>query len=159
MQERGEDGGVREVNRVAQEVIAQHQEAAYIDNYALFADDAGMYTATLATGDDGTVRVRAADGVHYTEAGGEYLGRAVFESIDARCRIEEQAVEDADQRVVQAPGSERLPGGGGGGGGGTPGTGSTPVTSPPTQPPTSPPTQPPTTQPPPPTTLISLPLS
>jgi hypothetical protein len=147
MQERRKDSGVREVNLVARAVISEHPEAAYIDDYALFAGDDGGYSATLETEDGRSVRMRAADGVHFTVAGGEHLARAVFQSVDARCHIDDQAVEGQDQRVIETPGSGRLPSGGSGGGSSGSGSsgGATVSTSPPTQAPTTVPTQPPTT--------------
>lgn len=106
MQERQKDTGVREVNAVAREVIDRHEHATYVDAYALFAGDDGGYTPELTGPDGKTVRVRAGDGVHLTEAGAELLGTHVFELLDAHCSLTAQAVPGQAKTVMEAEGSD-----------------------------------------------------
>lgn len=140
LQEDRKDSGAQQINDVARDVVEQHPEATYVDAYELFAGPDGGYAASLPDDDGDNVRVRAGDGVHLTPAGGELLGDAVFELLDERCNLGEQADPDNPQPVREAPGSGRAPGSGSGSS-----TTKPPATSPPTSPPTDPPTSPPTT--------------
>lgn len=99
------DAGVREINAVAREVMALDEHAEYFDEYALFASDSGGYTTTLPRPGKSPVRVRSDDGVHFTNAGGNVLGTAVYEVLDRRCRLDDQAVAGFEQPVVRVPGS------------------------------------------------------
>ncbi len=135
MQDRRKDAGVREINEVERAVVARHPDAVFLDTYTLFAGPDGRYAASLPDDDGRTVRMRAADGIHFTPEGGDRLARAVLRLLDERCAIEAQAVEGAEQPIVQAPGSSQVPG-----------THRTPITAPP--PVTTPTTLAPTTAPP-----------
>lgn len=110
LQERRKDAGAREVNAIAQAVVARHPSAAYIDAYQLFSSPAGTYTATLAGPNGKAVRVRTADGVHFTPEGGDLLGVAVYGPLDARCRLDAQAVPGQPKPVIQTKGSTQVPG-------------------------------------------------
>jgi hypothetical protein len=105
LRDRRADNGVREINAVARAVVERDEHAAYFDEYALFASERGGYTATLPRAGKSDLRVRADDGVHFTEAGGTVLGEAVYDPIDRRCRLDDQAVAGATQRVIRVPGS------------------------------------------------------
>ncbi len=105
LRDRRADLGVREINAVAREVVEHDERAAYFDEYALFASDTGGYTATIPRDGKSDLRVRSDDGVHFTDAGGELLGEAVYEVVDRRCLLDDQKVADATQPVVRAPGS------------------------------------------------------
>jgi uncharacterized protein len=140
--------GVKQINEVASGVVSQHADATYVDAYQLFADQNGEYTSELELPDGSAIRTRSSDGVHFTEDGGAILGRAVFELLDQRCGLLDQAVSGVTQPIEQAPGSgtfgndEQPPTTSGGG-----------TAPPPTAPP---PTAPPTTVPP--STIISIPI-
>jgi hypothetical protein len=110
MLDRRKDAGVREINAVARSVVARHSGATYVDAYSLFAGPDGKFAATLPGADGKSVRVRTSDGVHFTPAGGDLLAEAVFEHLDTRCRLTEQAVDGRRQPVVQTKGSGQLPG-------------------------------------------------
>lgn len=99
------DAGVREINAVAREIVELDEHAQYFDEYALFESDTGGYTATLPRPGKSPLRVRSDDGVHFTDAGGEVLGDAVYEVLDRRCRLDDQAVAGVKQPVVRVPGS------------------------------------------------------
>jgi hypothetical protein len=110
LQERREDAGAREVNAVAQAVVARHPSATYIDAYQLFSSPSGAYTATLTGPNGKVVRVRTADGVHLTPEGGDLLAAAVYGPLDARCRLDAQAVPGQPTPVIQTQGSTQVPG-------------------------------------------------
>lgn len=131
MQEKRKDDGAKQVNAVARRVVDSHARASYVDAYQLFAGPDGRYTPTLPGADGKGVRVRAGDGIHLTDAGGDLLGNRVYTLIDERCRVEEHAIEGAPKPIVRAKGSDG-PGGGSSGSGRTPATTSAPTTSAPT---------------------------
>jgi hypothetical protein len=149
LQERHKDAGAREVNAIARAVVARHPSATYIDAYHLFSSPAGAYTETLAGPNGRTVHVRTADGVHFTPGGGDLLANAVYGPLDARCRLDAQAVLGRPKPVIQTKGSTQVPGTH------RAATGTTTPTFPPTFPPTLPPTLPPTPPPTPPPTAGS----
>ena len=76
LQEKRKDTGVQQVNAVARRVVEQHPHATYVDAYTLFADADGTYAASLPDETGKVVRVRAGDGVHLTDAGGDRLADA-----------------------------------------------------------------------------------
>ena len=101
---------VQALDDVAAKVVAQHPEAHYVDAYALLADAEGGYTASLPDEDGESVVVRAGDGVHLTPEGGDVIARAVFEHLESRCHLEEQAVPDQAKETVEVKGSSQIPG-------------------------------------------------
>ena len=110
LQDHRKDVGAREVNAIAAAVVARHPSATYIDAYQLFTSPVGTYTATLSGPSGRVVRVRTADGVHFTPDGGDLLGVAVYGPLDARCRLSAQAVPGHPKPVVQTKGSTQVPG-------------------------------------------------
>ena len=149
LQEKRKDAGVQQINAVARRVVEQHPRATYVDAYALFSDADGKYAASLPDEPDKNVRVRAGDGVHLTDAGGDLLARPVFDLIDQRCDVGAHAIEGASKKVLQAKGSDGPGGGSGGSGTSARSSGGTGATAPPTvetlpapAPPTEPPTEP-----------------
>lgn len=119
LRDRRTDAGARAINEVAREVVALDEHAIYFDEYALFASESGGYTATIPRPGRSDLRVRNDDGIHFTDAGGEVLGEAVYALLDQQCRTDGQAVAGAAQPVVRVPGSSTGAGGSGGGGAGT----------------------------------------
>jgi uncharacterized protein len=99
---------VRNVNSVYEEVAARHPEVTYVDAFTVFSAPDGKYAPSLPTGDGKVVRVRAQDGIHFTPAGGDLLASAVFEQLEPRCRIQEQAVEDEIKPIIQVKGSDSV---------------------------------------------------
>jgi hypothetical protein len=132
MQDRRKDAGAQQVNAVAQRVVDRHERATYVDGYQLFSGEEGKYAASLPGLSGRTVRVRAGDGIHFTDEGGDLLGDHVYDLIDARCRVTGHAIEGAPKPVLRAKGSDG-PGGGSGGSGS--GSGRSSGTTPPTEPP------------------------
>ena len=102
------NAGVQQVNAVARSVVGQQRDASYVDAAQLFSDAQGRYSASLPI-DGREVLVRTDDGVHFTPAGGDLLARAIFMSLDTRCRLDEQAVPSSPQPVVETPGSTQIP--------------------------------------------------
>jgi hypothetical protein len=152
------DAGASAVNAVAQDVIAKHPNAVYVDAHKLFSDTDGKYAQNLPDETGKLVTMRAGDGVHLTVDGGDYLARAVFKPLDAQCRITAQKVDGQAKQTIQTEGSTQVAPGSGSNGGTvqtTPPytspatTSSAPLTSPPTTTPaTTPSTEPtPTTTP------------
>jgi len=85
------DQGVRELDRVMREEAKKRApEVVYVDAYTLFADQSGHYTSTLRTL-NGVERVRISDGVHFSDAGANYLGAVLFGLLDARWEIQKHA--------------------------------------------------------------------
>ena len=66
-------GGLARMNAVYEEVAAEHPQVTYVDTWALFSDTEGGYADEI-----GGVRLRRADGVHLTIAGGNRLAEAVW---------------------------------------------------------------------------------
>jgi hypothetical protein len=117
------DEGVRELNRVMREEAKKRApDVVYVDAYSLFADENGDYTSDLPTLTGEIERVRISDGVHFTEAGAEYLGAVVFSLIDARWQIEKHA--DKAQPINWEESSGSSGNGGSSGGSGSSGSGS-----------------------------------
>jgi len=110
------DAGASQVNAVAQEVLAKHPEAVYIDAHKLFADADGQYAQNLPDETGKVVTMRAGDGIHLTVDGGDYLARAVFTPLDAQCRITAQKVDGQTKQTIQTEGSTQVAGGSSSGG-------------------------------------------
>jgi hypothetical protein len=149
------DEGASAVNAVAQDVVAKHKDAVYVDAHKLFSDSDGKYAQNLPDETGKVVTMRAGDGVHLTVDGGDHLANAVFKQLDAQCRITAQKVEGQVKQTIQTEGSTQVAPGSGSNGGTVqttppyvaPATTAAPVTSPPTTtaPATTAPTEPPTT--------------
>jgi hypothetical protein len=99
MRETRKADGARELDALMREVVAFHPDVVYVSAFDLFGDENGEYTATLPSVDGEDVRVRTADGIHFTEAGGEFLADQVFALIDRRCDIVAQAIPGRRQPV------------------------------------------------------------
>ena len=139
------DSGVRQLDDVARTVVQHHPHATYVDDYRLFGDSQGHFSFTLPDQSGKPVLVRSDDGIHFTPAGADRLAQPIFQSLDAQCHLQSQAVPGSPKMVIETPGSTQVGSG----------RGQAPTTRPPaplTSPP-PPPTAPPTTQPP----LVSLP--
>jgi hypothetical protein len=150
------DEGAAAVNEVAQQVIAKHPKVVYVDAHKLFSDTDGKYAQNLPDETGKLVTMRAGDGVHLTVDGGDYLARAVFEPLNAQCRITAQKVDGQTKATIQTEGSTQVAGGSSNGGTvqttppyTSPATTSAPPQTTPatTVPQTTPSTEPPTTVP------------
>jgi hypothetical protein len=141
LEDEEEDAGVRAVAAVIRDVVERSPNAEFVDAHALFADADGSYTANLEI-DGKKVTVRAGDGVHLTTEGADYVGAALFDRLDAQCRLGEQVVKGVTQPVVETQGSTSV----------APGSTAPPATSPPTVAASTAPTAAPVPQTTPPTT-------
>jgi uncharacterized protein len=101
---------VRAVNDVFRDVAARHPEMIYVDAYSLFSTPDGTYAPSLPTAGSKVVRVRGADGIHFTPEGGDLLATTVFERLDPACRVTQQAVEGVMKQTIEAKGSSSVPG-------------------------------------------------
>jgi uncharacterized protein len=101
---------VRNVNEVAQAVVAKHPEVTYVDAYSVFSAPDGNYAPSLAVPGRNVTRVRGADGIHFTPAGGDLLARAVFHRLDPECQVTQQAVQGVVKPTIAAKGSSPVPG-------------------------------------------------
>lgn len=78
------DRRIDQVDDIYADEAARHPGVTFLDARPLFADTHGGYAASLP-GPDGTpVLLRAADGVHLTEAGGKRLTTALLALIETR---------------------------------------------------------------------------
>jgi hypothetical protein len=161
------DAAIKQIDDLAHDVVAKHENVAYVDAYTLFTDADGEYAESLAPLDEPDaepVPVRAGDGVHLTSQGAERLARAVYAIVDGQCRTTAQALEGVVKGTIQTEGSTLVVGGTNRGGTvqtsppasapqatNPPATTAPPATSPPVTTPATtapPPTAPPTTAPP-----------
>jgi hypothetical protein len=101
---------IQQLNAVAQEVAAGHDEVTYVDAYALFSDENGEYADSLPDETGEVVQVRAGDGIHLTPEGGDRLAKAVFDLVDAQCNVTAQADPSQPQDVTETEGSDSIPG-------------------------------------------------
>ena len=103
-----QDAGAQAAAAVIKDVIARNHDAHYVDAHALLDADDGTYTATVDVNGK-KVLVRSGDGVHLTPEGGEFVGKALFDLIDARCALKAQSVPNSRQIVVETRGSTSVP--------------------------------------------------
>lgn len=101
---------VQRVNEVFREVAATHPKATYVDAYSVFSAPDGTFARSLPLPSGNVVRVRGADGIHFTPAGGDLLAKTVFDQLDPVCRIMEQAVPGEVKPTIEAKGSSSAPG-------------------------------------------------
>lgn len=101
---------VQGVNDVFREVAAKHPDVTYVDAYSLFSGPNGSFASMLPLPGGGTVRVRGADGIHFTPEGGDLLAHRVFDQLDPACKITQQAVEGVAKPTLEAKGSTSVPG-------------------------------------------------
>lgn len=99
-----QEAGAKAVADVIEDVVAKSPNAVFVDAHDLLDGDDGVYLTTIDV-DGKKVTARAGDGVHLTPDGGDYLGDAIFDQIDAQCRIKAQAVPGQRQQVVETKGS------------------------------------------------------
>lgn len=98
------EAGARAVAEVIRAVVTRHPGAAYVDAHDMLAAPDGSYTARLPI-DGRAVQVRTGDGIHLTPEGGDYLGAALLDLIDAQCRVRAQAVAGQRQPLIETQGS------------------------------------------------------
>jgi hypothetical protein len=148
-----QDAGAQSAAAVIKTVVERNPNARFVDAHALLDADDGTYTPTIDV-DGKKVLVRSGDGVHLTPDGGEFVGNALFNTIDEPCRLKAQSVPNSTQVVVETKGSTTVPLGSTATAPAAPVTNAAapPATAPPTA--TVPPTAPPSTAPPAPSTTV-----
>ena len=77
------DAGVRVINEVAEEVLAERSEVKAIDIWDLFGGD-GAYQDRLAGPDGNTITARISDGVHLSRPAASWVADLVFAELDVR---------------------------------------------------------------------------
>ncbi|MDX1657590.1 MAG: DUF459 domain-containing protein [Nitriliruptorales bacterium] len=70
------------LNDIYRSVAESHPGIRYVSSWELFATEGSSYADRLADRSGTEVRVRAADGIHLTTAGGERLSAHVIQSIE-----------------------------------------------------------------------------
>ena len=85
------DHGAKELDRVMREEAAKRPTVVYIDAYALFSGANGGYSSSLPDATGNRVQMRLGDGVHFTDAGAEYLAKNVYKYLDSRWHLTAQA--------------------------------------------------------------------
>lgn len=101
---------VQGVNDVFREVAAMHPDVTYVDAYSLFSGPGGSFASNLPVPGAGVVRVRAADGIHFTPEGGDLLAQGVYDELDPACQVARQAVPGVTKPTIEAKGSTSVPG-------------------------------------------------
>lgn len=101
--------GVLTVNEITQTIAPQFPSLTYVDAHAVFDNDNGSYTTNVPDITGKSVRVRADDGIHLTNAGGDHLAGIVYSLIDAQWKLTEQAIPGAAKKVYETQGSRRDP--------------------------------------------------
>lgn len=105
------DAAVRQIGDLQRTVAREFPTVTFIDAHTLFADEDGEYAGTATDPVTGrTVTIRAGDGVHLSPDGADLLAATVYQQIDTDWCVTDQAVEDADQPVVETKGSTYIPG-------------------------------------------------
>lgn len=101
-----------EIGRVMRDEASKHgPNVIYVDTYSLFEGPEGGYGRQIKDERGATITARIADGVHFSEAGAQYLARMVFSLLDARFRVSQQA--DPSQPIsweYSTPEAEQVPG-------------------------------------------------
>ncbi len=67
---------------VQKEAKARGKKAIFIDTYTMFAGDTGGFTEYLENAKGDTVKVRAGDGVHFDNEGGDIIAREVLKQLN-----------------------------------------------------------------------------
>ena len=67
---------------VQKEAKARGKQAIFIDTYTMFAGDTGGFTEYLENAKGDTVKVRAGDGVHFDNEGGDIIAREVLKQLN-----------------------------------------------------------------------------
>jgi hypothetical protein len=86
--------GAQELDRVMREEAAKRPTIVYVDAFALFSSS-GEYSVFLPDADGDRVQMRIGDGVHFTNAGAEFLAQHVYKLLDARWNLASQAAPDS----------------------------------------------------------------
>jgi hypothetical protein len=78
----------RTLNAFYVEACAEHKGAVYIDGYQLFSDGDGKYSPYLEDSAGKTRLMRAGDGIHFSNAGGDRAAEAVMQALLASYRLQ-----------------------------------------------------------------------
>lgn len=106
------EANIVKVDEIQREVAAKFPQITFVDAHTLFADETGEYQSSLPDDHGDRVQMRAGDGIHLTDAGGDHLARKIFDQLDARWKITEQQVPGQPKKVLVTRGSTQVPGSG-----------------------------------------------
>ncbi len=106
--------GVLKVDEIQRSVASMFPDhVTFVDAHTLFADETGEYMSSLPDANGDNVQMRAGDGIHLSDAGGDHLAKEIFDLIDPRWRVTAQQVPSQPKKVLVTRGSETRPGSGG----------------------------------------------
>ena len=106
------DAAAVKIDKVVQEEAAKRSpDVVFVDTYRMFQGPGGSYSRRILDENGTEILARIGDGVHFAEAGAQYLGRALFGLIDARWHVKQQSDPTQPIAWTLAPGSgETVPG-------------------------------------------------
>lgn len=78
----------RSLNAIYSSVCQGHPNATFMPTYGLFSDSGGQYSAYLKDASGKTALMRAKDGIHFTEAGGDLVAKSLIDTIKKYYEIE-----------------------------------------------------------------------
>ncbi|MEO0491997.1 MAG: DUF459 domain-containing protein [Actinomycetota bacterium] len=81
------DAGVRVINEIADEVLADRDDVTVVDIWDLFGGD-GDYRERLSGPDGETITARVGDGVHLSRSAASWVADLVFAELDGRFTFE-----------------------------------------------------------------------
>jgi hypothetical protein len=79
---------VRTLNAFYSAACAESPAAVYIDGYALFSDPSGKYSAYLVNSAGENQLMRAGDGIHLTDRGGDRMADAIVKVLLTKYRLQ-----------------------------------------------------------------------
>jgi hypothetical protein len=108
---------VVKIDEIQRSVAGKFSEVTFVDAHTLFADETGEYVSSLPDENGDNVQMRAGDGIHFSDAGGDHLAREIFQLMDPRWKITQQQDPSQPKKVLVTRGSEQVPGSSGSGSG------------------------------------------
>jgi hypothetical protein len=104
------ESGVLSVDLIQRAAAAQIPGVTYVDAHQIFDDAHGGYQQSFLDELGRRQVMRAADGVHFSVAGADYISRVIFRLLDRSWSLTKQAVPRAAKRVLETKGSTQVPG-------------------------------------------------
>jgi hypothetical protein len=86
------DRGAKAIDELMRaEAAKRAPDVVYVSTYALFSTEDGEYSRRILDENGEEIVARIPDGVHFAEAGAQYLARALFVLLDAKWQLTKQA--------------------------------------------------------------------
>jgi lysophospholipase L1-like esterase len=101
---------VLKVDEIQRSVAAMFPDVTFVDAHTLFADETGEYVSSLPDETGDNVQMRAGDGIHFSDAGGDHLAREIYQLMDPGWKISQQQVPGQPKKVLVTRGSTQVPG-------------------------------------------------